>query len=141
MGARQCGFESIANPDAFRDDPTITWGFYAHRPKRYREAQPHAEFEVLVRWVARVQHGAFVYTSNVDGQFQNAGFQDDRIVERHGSIHHLQCAQSCNNDIWSADGFEPVVDEPACRMVGELPRCQHCWKLVRPNILMFSDHV
>lgn len=141
LGARKCSFESIANPDAFRDDPSFAWGFYGHRLKRYREAEPHAGFEVLLRWAARMQHGAFVYTSNVDGQFQKAGFHENRVVECHGSIHHLQCAQSCNNDIWSANGFEPVIDEPACRMVGELPRCPHCGKLARPNILMFWDHV
>jgi len=141
LGARRCSFESIANPDAFRDDPAFAWGFYGHRLKCYRAAQPHAGFEVLLRWAACMQHGAFVYTSNVDGQFQKAGFQDHRIVECHGSIHHLQCVRLCNRDIWPADGFEPMVDEAACRMVGELPRCPHCGGLARPNILMFWDHV
>jgi len=31
-----------------------------------------------------------------DGQFQKAGFPEDRIVECHGSIHYLQCALPCS---------------------------------------------
>ncbi len=37
-------------------------------------------------------NGAFVFTTNVDGQFQKAGFAAGRICEIHGSIHHLQPA-------------------------------------------------
>lgn len=140
LGALRRGFESMANPDTFRDDPRLAWGFYGHRLKRYREVEPHRGFALLRGWAARVRHGAFVYTSNVDGQFQKAGFEDNLIVECHGSIHHFQCATPCCARIWPAEGFEPVVDERACRMTGDLPRCAQCDGLARPNILMFWDH-
>jgi NAD-dependent SIR2 family protein deacetylase len=39
-----------------------------------------------------MQNGAFVFTTNVDGQFQKAGFAQGRVCEVHGSIHHLQPA-------------------------------------------------
>jgi len=32
-----------------------------------------------------------VFTSNVAGQFQKAGFDPDAVDEYHGSLHHLQC--------------------------------------------------
>ena len=140
LGALQRGFQSMANPDAFRDDARLAWGFYGHRLKRYREVTPHRGFTLLRQWAARMQHGAFVYTSNVDGQFQKAGFTAGNIVECHGSIHHFQCATPCCAHIWSASGFEPVVDEQACQMKGELPHCARCGGLARPNILMFWDH-
>ncbi len=140
LGALQRGFQSMANPDAFRDDPVLAWGFYGHRLARYREVEPHGGFAVLKRWAARMPHGAFVYTSNVDGQFQKAGFSERFVAECHGSIHHFQCATPCCVDIWPATGFDPAVDEQACRMIGQLPRCTRCGVLARPNILMFWDH-
>jgi len=42
----------------------------------------------------------FVITSNVDGHFQKAGFDDERIYEIHGSINYLQCIYPCSRDIW-----------------------------------------
>jgi NAD-dependent SIR2 family protein deacetylase len=75
----------------------------------------------------------------VDGQFQKAGFDPQRIHECHGSIHHLQCMEPCGPQIWSADGFHPDVDNVACRLRNEPPACPHCGGLARPNILMFSD--
>ena len=86
-----------------------------------------------------MEHGMFVFTSNVDGQFQKAGFHGGQICEYHGSLHHLQCLEACNSDIWSADGFVPVIDATHGRLVSALPSCRHCGALARPNVLMFSD--
>jgi NAD-dependent SIR2 family protein deacetylase len=83
--------------------------------------------------------GSFVFTSNVDGQFQKAGFADARIQEVHGTIHKMQCLDGCCSKTWSAEAFKPVIDETACQLLNDLPRCPHCGALARPNILMFGD--
>ena len=127
-------FTRIASPRAFRTQPEVAWGFYGHRLALYRATRPHAGFAWL-RSRGRVQ----VFTSNVDGQFQLAGFAPDAIVECHGSIHHLQCLDRCTDAIWSAEGFQPDVDPATCRLRNAMPRCPHCGGLARPNILMFSD--
>ncbi|MFZ5529755.1 MAG: SIR2 family NAD-dependent protein deacylase [Pseudomonadota bacterium] len=132
-------FAEVASPDTFRRDPALAWGFYGHRLHLYRRIEPHAGFDILNRWATRFARGAFVFTSNVDGQFQKAGWDPDRIVECHGSIHHLQCLDACLGDTWVAASVDNPVDEAACRMLGELPRCRHCEALARPNILMFGD--
>jgi len=139
LAAARRSFESMANPSAFDEDPTLAWGFYGHRLSLYREVEPHAGFAVLQRWAARMEHGGFVFTSNVDGQFQRAGFAANRVAECHGSIHSLQCTVPCCSRIWPATDFVPQVDEPACRLTGQLPRCPECGALARPNILMFWD--
>lgn len=131
-------FSDIACPQAFEDDPELAWGFYGHRLALYRRTIPHRGFEILRNIAERLVRGAFVFTSNVDGQFQKAGFEADRIYECHGSIHHLQCVGSCTPDIWGAD-IDPVVDEAACRMTSPLPHCPECGRLARPNIMMFHD--
>lgn len=131
-------FEDVASPHAFFTAPRTAWGFYGHRLRLYRAAQPHAGFDILRRWASQALHGGWVYTSNVDGQFQKAGFDAQRIAECHGSIHRLQCT-ACDAAPWPADALEPDVDEPACRWRGALPSCPHCGALARPNILMFGD--
>jgi len=87
----------------------------------------------------KMPNGAFVFTSNVDGQFQKAGFDPDRIIECHGSIHHLQCFDACGQPSWPADDFAPVIDTEHCKLLSALPACPGCGGLARPNILMFGD--
>lgn len=132
-------FEEAACPDTFRREPRLAWGFYGHRLVLYRRTVPHEGFAILRRWGERLPAGAFVFTSNVDGQFCKAGFAAGRICEIHGSIHHLQCLGPCCDSIWPADAVEPEVDEENCRMTSDLPHCARCGGLARPNILMFGD--
>ena len=139
LGQARLPFHEIANPASFETDPALAWGFYGHRLDLYRATRPHAGFGILRDWARAKAQSAFVFTSNVDGQFQRAGFDGDRIVECHGSIHHLQCTRPCMDAIWPADAFVPDVDTAACRLRGEPPRCPHCGALARPNILMFND--
>jgi NAD-dependent SIR2 family protein deacetylase len=139
LGRAQMEFSSVATPYTFRTDPTLAWGFYGHRLQLYRNTTPHHGFALLRQWGERMQHGCGVFTSNVDGQFQAAGFDPQRIFECHGSIHHLQCMEPCGPDIWSADAFKPDVDTEACRLLNPPPVCLRCGGMARPNILMFSD--
>jgi NAD-dependent SIR2 family protein deacetylase len=139
LGKAKIAFTDVASPHTFRTDPTLAWGFYGHRLNLYRKTIPHAGFHLLREWGEQLEHGAQIYTSNVDGQFQKAGFDAKRIVECHGSIHHLQCLDACNTRIESADWFEPEIDQDACRILSKLPHCPDCGALMRPNILMFGD--
>lgn len=132
-------FSSIANPSAFSIDPRKAWGFYGHRLRLYRDMVPHEGFAILRQIADCLSGGAFVFTSNVDGQFQKAGFVERRICEVHGSIHHLQCLEPCCADVWAADYLKPSTDDTLCQWLGQLPLCIHCGRLARPNILMFDD--
>lgn len=132
-------FHEIANPAAFRAKPHLAWGFYGHRLNLYRQTIPHEGFAILHRIGESMPNGMFVFTSNVDGQFQKAGFSSRQVHECHGSIHHLQCLDGCMADIWSADEFHLQVDEKNCLLTSDFPRCPHCGEIARPNILMFGD--
>lgn len=132
-------FEDIANPAGFASHPRLSWGFYGHRLALYRATTPHTGFSILRTWSSTMKRGAFVFTSNVDGQFQKAGFDAGRIAECHGTIHQLQCVDACTDGIWPADDFFPIVNEASGLLENEMPRCPHCGGLARPNILMFGD--
>lgn len=139
LARAQLDFTAVASPRTFECDPRLAWGFYGHRLALYRRTLPHAGFGLLRRWGDRMPQGLAVFTSNVDGQFQRAGYDEALIHECHGSLHWLQCLRGCGQAPWPADGIEPAIDEAECRWLGELPGCPGCGGLARPNLLMFGD--
>ena len=132
-------FEEMANPTWFEREPTLAWAFYGHRLHLYRDTEPHTGFSRLLAYAQRKKGGYFVFTSNVDGQFQKAGYDPKRIVEIHGSIHHLQCSVPCSRSILPADTLEVTIDPETFRATSPLPECPECGAIMRPNILMFGD--
>jgi NAD-dependent SIR2 family protein deacetylase len=135
----------ISTPSMFDTDPELAWGFFGHRLVMYANTVPHEGFKLLLDFAKTKRLGAFVFTSNVDGQFQKAGFSDEQVHEVHGSIHHLQCTSHCSDDIWSAMELLEIpefrnVEQKVLRLDRKVfPKCRNCGKLARPNILMFSD--
>jgi NAD-dependent SIR2 family protein deacetylase len=138
--ARELGlrFEEMANPEWFESDPQLVWAFYGHRLHLYRDTVPHSGFKKLLNLSNTKKYGAFVFTSNVDGQFQKAGFSENQIMECHGSIHHLQCINNCQGRLWSAEGTTIEIEE-GFKAKEPLPVCPFCQAIARPNILMFGD--
>jgi len=130
-------FSGAANPAHFDRDPAFGWGFYGHRTNLYRETVPHAGFSLLLNWCSRFGLDWFVVTSNVDGQFQKAGFDGESILEVHGSIHFLQCTKPCSEAIWEND--ETLIVDLATMRARQIPKCLNCGAVARPNILMFGD--
>jgi NAD-dependent SIR2 family protein deacetylase len=108
-------FEELADPAHFDDDPELAWGFYGHRLALYRATVPHAGFGVLRRWAERVP--TRVFTSNVDGAFQAAGFAPADVTECHGAIGTLQCSRPCHE----APGPPTTSSSPSTRR-----RCAPC---------------
>lgn len=132
-------FVDMANPQHFADDPAFAWGFYGHRRNLYRETMPHDGFAGLQQLAGRMPAGAAVFTSNVDGQFQKAGFADTLVAECHGSIHVEQCLRGCGAGLFAAPTQTLVVETSTMRAQGWLPTCPGCGEVSRPNILMFGD--
>ena len=132
-------FVECANPSHFYKDPHFGWAFYGHRYNLYKAATPHLGYQILKQWTQGKKYGFFVFTSNVDGHFEKAGFDVNKIVECHGSVHYLQCLNQCTDDIWPCDDLNIEIDESVFRARDPLPMCPRCHRLARPNILMFGD--
>ncbi len=130
-------FEEMADPRWFQEDPELAWAFYGHRLHLYRSTVPHRGFALLRQLIDRKGGDGFVFTSNVDGQFQKAGFDERGIYEVHGSIHHLQCLENCSDAVWPNEEEVPV--DPERFRALHIPRCPRCGAVARPNILMFGD--
>ncbi|MEA2039578.1 MAG: Sir2 family NAD-dependent protein deacetylase [Thermodesulfobacteriota bacterium] len=132
-------FYEMASPEWFVRDPRLAWAFYGHRINLYRKTIPHKGFLQLLEIGKSKKGGYFVFTSNVDGQFQKAGYDENRIEECHGSVHFFQCIRPCGDDIRDAGMIEVQVDEDVFKALDPLPECEKCGSLARPNVLMFGD--
>jgi len=137
----------------FQSDARSAWGFYAHRARLYRDAQPHEGFRVLLdiaaegcHYDARPRDYQFM-TSNIDGQALKAGFDANRIFQTHGALSHLQCLALCDDApiVDFGDGYDQLLDDEVdaetlrAKSVEALPRCAQCGGLMRPNVSFFSD--
>lgn len=83
----------------------------------------------------------FVFTSNIDGQFQKAGFDPDKVYEAHGTLHNFQCTSSDCDYVWGPVTNFPAIDNDlrAKGTIHDLPKCPRCKSLARPNVSMFGD--
>ncbi|XP_057300838.1 NAD-dependent protein deacylase-like [Hydractinia symbiolongicarpus] len=141
---RRLTLPEMSTPSWFESDPQFAWGFFGHRLLLYRNTQPHHGFQILKKWGEKKEFGYFVYTSNVDGHFQKAGFSEERVVECHGSIHFMQPTKSYNY-IWpTPEDLEFVIDNRTLKAQPPLPTGPPGLPIEkqvmgRPNILMFGD--
>jgi len=132
-------FVDAASALMFETLPELSWGFYGHRTNLYRETAPHMGFNLLKDIIKLKENNYFIFTSNVDGQFQKAGFDENRIIECHGSIHHLQCTLPCISSSWKNE-LSYKIDDNTGTLLSETPDCIFCGNTARPNILMFDDN-
>ena len=131
-------FQELASPHSFdmRDEKRVrlAWAFYYTRWKLYKSVEPHEGYQIITNFFEK--KNGFIYTTNGDGLFLRAGFKD--VYEVHGSINHLQCSQTCCEDVWEAE-LDMEVNDKTFLVESGLPTCKFCGSLARPNILMFGD--
>jgi NAD-dependent SIR2 family protein deacetylase len=133
-------FEECANPNFFKAHPKMAWYFYGHRYLLYKNAEPHDGYSILKKIQEKYYEDKyFIYTSNVDGHFlkPQLGFDEQRVFEIHGSINYTQC--DCLGVKYAdyLDDFLKLNEEVG--EVEEVPICDRCQQMVRPNVLMFDD--
>lgn len=140
LKSKKIDFEAIANPKQFTKHPGLAWAFYGHRFDLYKKTIPHNGYLAL-KALAEKKDDYFVVTSNVDGQFQKAGFDPNNIYEVHGRINKFQCTD-CNAKTWSPDeNLRFDVNPKTLEFKGEIPKCERCGSVARPNIMMFGDYL
>ncbi len=72
------------------------------------------------------QKDYFVITTNVDGQFRKAGFDEDRLFEVQGDYAYLQCAKGCHDTLYDNEELvkRMVNATEGCRIPSSLvPHC------------------
>lgn len=74
------------------------WAFWARLIKLNRFGEPLKLYEELLELVKDKNY--FVITTNVDGQFETAGFNKEKIFAVQGDYRFLQCENACHNKLY-----------------------------------------
>ena len=118
--------------------PTLEehWAYWSRYiwHNRYVDA-PKDTYAVLRRLLA--DKDFFVLTTNVDHQFQRAGFPKGRLFYTQGDYGLWQCSEPCHNATY--DNFDTVrrmvKEQRDMRVPAELvPRCPRCGKPMAMNL-------
>ncbi len=129
--------EDLATPEAFRRDPLLVWSWYASRRMRIAACEPNPAHRALARWALGEKDTTLV-TQNVDGLHERAareaaGRADPTRalpLELHGAILRDRCS--------SCGVRSPALGTaPSC--LEELPRCETCGGLLRPDVVWFGE--
>ena len=101
---------------------------------RYTDA-PKPVYQQLLSIVKDKDY--FVLTTNVDHQFQRAGFDKNRLFYTQGDYGLLQCTKPCCQKTWDNEEQvrEMVEKQKDMRIPTELiPRCPNCGRLMTTNL-------
>lgn len=104
------------------------WGYWSKHSKVNRIDPPALP---LYKKLYEIIKGKdyFVITTNVDHQFQKAGFSDDRIFATQGDYGLIQCEKGCHSKTYDAIELFEQMDamREACLIPSNLvPKCPVC---------------
>lgn len=133
--------------------PEEYWGYWSRSiyVNRYMDA-PKPVYDALLRLVQEKDY--FVLTTNVDHQFQKAGFDKRRLFYTQGDYGLFQCSEPCCQEthdnegairemvqaqgfVIGSDGSLTVPEGTVLKTAvpaGLVPRCPHCGKPMTPNL-------
>ncbi|WP_349975391.1 NAD-dependent deacylase [Pseudomonas sp. WHRI 8519] len=122
----------LATAEAFREDPSLCWGWYESRRLKVLQAQPNAAHLAIAELAKHVPK-LTVLTQNVDDLHERAGSRD--VIHLHGSLHSPRCIDCGNAHMAPLSSDELPVD--GCRL--EPPRCEVCHGYIRPGVVWFGE--
>ncbi|MGI8386886.1 Sir2 silent information regulator family NAD-dependent deacetylase [Robertmurraya sp. P23] len=79
----------------------------------------------------------FVISTNVESQFEKAGFPSDKVFEIQGDYRYLQCAIGCHNKLYDNEQLvnEMLMKTVDCRVPSNLvPKCPVCGGMMDVNL-------
>ena len=118
------------------ETPEEHWAYWSRHIyiNRYMDA-PNDTYKKLFELVKDKDH--FVLTTNVDHQFQKAGFDKHRLFYTQGDYGLFQCSKPCHDKTYdNEDVIRRMVDEQKnMRIPSELvPKCPKCGKPMTMNL-------
>ncbi|WP_282039778.1 SIR2 family NAD-dependent protein deacylase [Saccharicrinis aurantiacus] len=85
-----------------------------------------------------VQHkDYFVLTTNVDAQFQRAGFNTSKLFATQGDYGMFQCSKPCNNTLYHNHKMvnDMAAQQSNCKIPSALiPICPNCGEALEPHL-------
>ena len=133
----------LATPQAFAENPELVWRFYQDRRQQSLEAQPNKAHVALAKLSEQLGTEGFLCLSmNIDGLCIRASHPKDQLLELHGSLFNLKCAnkecvyvQTGNFDVDLLSGSNLSGKSTTVA----LPTCPKCQSFLRPDIVWFTE--
>lgn len=119
---------AIASRTALERRPREFYEFYRARLERLARAAPNPAHHALAR-LERVGRLHAVITQNVDGLHQAAGSR--AVIELHGNLREAVCTR--------CDWIGPIARIRGALDRGQVPRCERCGAVLKPNVVLFED--
>jgi NAD-dependent protein deacetylase/lipoamidase len=132
LWTRNPAAEKMSDIRYYVSDPEVrkaAWQVRLHSPAW--TAQPNAGHLALARLERRRKLHALI-TQNIDGLHQQAGNSPDRVIEVHGTIHHVVCLD-CG---WKGP-MEETLDR--VREGEEDPPCRACNGMLKSDTISFGQ--
>lgn len=112
------------------------WAYWARHILINRYDTPHPALYLSLLQLIQDKY-YFVITTNVDGQFVEAGFPSERVFAAQGDYRFLQCAQGCHDVLYDNESLvkEMVRETSNCRIPSSLvPKCPVCGGSMEVNL-------
>lgn len=118
--------------ETWETDPLGVWQAFASMRAAIAGAVPNAAHRALADLERRLPADASFHliTQNVDGLHQAAGSAE--VIELHGNLHFTRC----NSDECASAPFRDTRTS-----FDELPICEVCGGIQRPNIVLFGEWI
>ena len=159
-------YKDLCNPVRLVDSLNEFQEFWLNFAKQYKNVKPHRGYDILQSWcgggrlknLSVSEHPWWIYSSNVDGQFDDFECFGNCICEIHGKASEFRCSNKIgftegikrDGDLW--DHWNEVCSEyfynencnndkiAVSEINHELPLiCPQSKIPLRPNVLMFHD--
>lgn len=119
------------------------WAFWAKLIKlnRFNE-KPLKLYQKLYNIVNKKEY--FVITTNVDGQFEKAGFDKEKLFIVQGDYGFLQCENACHNKLYYNEELVEkwLKNTKNCKIPSDLvPKCPVCGKNMDMNLRKDANFV
>ena len=104
------------------------WGYWSKHSMINRFLPPALPLYKQLYGIVK-EKDYFVLTTNVDHQFQKAGFQEERIFATQGDYGNIQCEKGCHPKIYDAKDMFHQMDEARrdCLVPSYMvPKCPVC---------------
>ena len=123
--------EELFGYENFLKSPLPFWNFAREFMELLKKANPTFMHQFLAKLENDLNKNVMIVTQNIDGLHQKAGSKN--VIEFHGSFEKSYCL-SCSK-IYNYDDMIKKIESE------EIPRCDKCKGLIKPDIVFFGEPV
>ncbi|MDS0527480.1 NAD-dependent protein deacetylase, SIR2 family [Clostridium sp. SHJSY1] len=145
----EMGFESILELQSVfwelnEKNVLSYWGYWARHIENIRYNTP-ATKPYLMLFELLKDKEYFICSTNVDSQFQKAGFPKEKIFAPQGNYGLFQCSRACTQDVYDnkemIDRMINNMGESLKIREEDIPRCPKCGEFLVPNLRVDDSFV